>query len=72
MRAFVPDTATSTTTDVLDVSSLITTSGDEQGLLGFAFDPNFATNHYIYVNYTRSGDGATVIARYTWDGTDTA
>ena len=40
--------------------------------MGFAFDPNFATNHYIYVNYTRSGDGATVIARYTWDGTNTA
>jgi uncharacterized repeat protein (TIGR03806 family) len=72
VRAFVPDTATSTTTDVLSVSSLITTSGDEQGLLGFAFDPNFATNHYIYVDYTRSGDGATVIARYTWDGTNTA
>ena len=70
VRAFSPSAATSTT-DVLNVSTLITTSGNEQGLLGFAFDPDFATNHYVYVNYTRSGDGATVVARYTWDGTNT-
>ncbi|MCB9135323.1 MAG: PQQ-dependent sugar dehydrogenase, partial [Anaerolineales bacterium] len=26
--------------------------GSEQGLLGLAFDPNFASNGYFYVNYT--------------------
>jgi glucose/arabinose dehydrogenase len=40
-------------------------SGGERGLLGLAFHPNYATNGYFYVNYTRTGDGATVIARYT-------
>jgi len=30
-----------------------------------AFHPNYATNGYFYVNYTRAGDGATVIARYS-------
>jgi glucose/arabinose dehydrogenase len=65
-KVFDPASA-SGTTDVLDVSSLVV-AGGEQGLLGFAFDPAFASNHFVYVNYTRSGDGATVIARYTWDG----
>jgi glucose/arabinose dehydrogenase len=27
-------------------------SSGERGLLGIAFDPNFATNHYLYVYYT--------------------
>lgn len=39
--------------------------GSEQGLLGLAFHPDYATNGYFYVNYTRNGDGATVVARYS-------
>jgi glucose/arabinose dehydrogenase len=44
------------------------TTSDEQGLLGLAFDPDYATNGYFYVNYTTTGGGAagrTIIARYT-------
>ncbi len=40
------------------------TTGSEQGLLGLAFHPNYATNRFFYVNYTDSA-GNTVIARYT-------
>jgi glucose/arabinose dehydrogenase len=29
-----------------------TTTSGERGLLGVAFDPNFATNHFVYVYYT--------------------
>jgi len=50
----------------LNLSGIIT-SGGERGLLGLAFHPQYATNGYFYVNYTRSGDGATVIARYSVD-----
>src|SRR5437762_4173956 len=32
--------------------SLTVDSSGERGLLGIAFDPNFATNHYVYVYYT--------------------
>ncbi len=39
-------------------------SGGERGLLGLAFPPGFAQKQYFYVNYTRAGDGATVVARY--------
>jgi len=39
-------------------------AGGERGLLGLAFDPDFATNRRFYVNYTRTGDGATVISSF--------
>lgn len=45
----------------LDLSSEVVTSY-EQGLLGLAFHPDFATNGRFYVDYTRAGDGATVIS----------
>ena len=47
----------------LDIATLVL-SGDERGLLGVAFHPQFATTRYVYVNYTRKPDGATVVARY--------
>jgi glucose/arabinose dehydrogenase len=46
----------------LDISGIVST-GSEQGLLGLAFDPLYATNRRFYVSYTDvSGDS--VIARY--------
>ncbi len=45
----------------LDVGSRIV-DGGEQGLLGLAFHPDFATNRYLYTYYTRPG-GDIVIAR---------
>ncbi len=48
----------------LDVSSIIT-AGGEQGLLGLAFDPNYATNGYFYIVYSnKTGVGDDVLARY--------
>ncbi len=52
-------------TPFLTLTTATILSGGERGLLGLAFHPNYATNGYFYVNYTRAGDGATVIARYT-------
>jgi len=54
-------------TDFLNLSSKIAvpvSGGDERGLLGLAFHPQYAANGKFYVNYTRAGDGATVIAEY--------
>lgn len=49
----------------LDIHSLVERTGNEQGLLGLAFHPDYANNGYFYVDYTRAGDGATVLARYS-------
>jgi glucose/arabinose dehydrogenase len=43
-----------TRTQFLDISALTTTDG-ERGLLSMAFDPNYASNGFFYVDYT--GDG---------------
>lgn len=39
-------------------------SGGEQGLLGMAFPPDPASKGHFYVNYTRAGDGSTVVSRF--------
>jgi glucose/arabinose dehydrogenase len=52
-----------TPTIFLDITSRVL-SGGERGLLGLAFHPQFETNRRFFVNYTRRGDGATVIAEY--------
>ncbi|MEO8008991.1 MAG: PQQ-dependent sugar dehydrogenase [Betaproteobacteria bacterium] len=49
----------------LDISVLVSTGG-EQGLLGLAFDPNYAINRRFYVSYTDTS-GSSVIARYLAD-----
>jgi glucose/arabinose dehydrogenase len=52
-----------TPTVYLNIASRVR-AGGEQGLLGLAFHPQFATNRRFFVNYTRVPDGATVIAEY--------
>ncbi|MBI2758507.1 MAG: PQQ-dependent sugar dehydrogenase [Chloroflexi bacterium] len=54
-------------TPFLDISDLVGNTGNEQGLLGLAFHPNFKDNPYLYVNYT-DNNGDTVIARFQATG----
>jgi len=66
-RIKVVQPGTSVPTVFIDLSSKIVVpviTGDERGLLGMTFSPNFATNGKFYVNYTRVGDGTTVVAEY--------
>lgn len=51
----------------LDISSKVSQSGGERGLLGLAFHPDYHENGYFYVNYTRASNGTTVIARFSVD-----
>lgn len=41
------------TTPFLNLTTIVDDSGSEQGLLGMAFHPDYATNGYFYVHYTR-------------------
>jgi glucose/arabinose dehydrogenase len=50
------------TTLFLDIHDLVS-AGGERGLLSIAFDPNFATNHLFYVDYTNV-NGDTRVVRY--------
>lgn len=57
---------------VLLASAFVTLSVDsngERGLLGVAFDPNFASNYYVYVYHTVPGSTAhNRISRFTANG----
>jgi glucose/arabinose dehydrogenase len=57
-------------TPFLDISSLVKAAGNEQGLLGLAFHPNYGSNGFFYLNYTADTSGDTVIARYQVSGGD--
>jgi glucose/arabinose dehydrogenase len=48
----------------LDIEDRVDDSGPEQGLLGLAFAPDYASTGHFYVNYT-DNQGDTVVARYT-------
>ena len=51
-------------TPFLDINDLVIDSGNERGLLGLAFHPDYVLNGYLFVNYTDNA-GNSVIARFT-------
>jgi glucose/arabinose dehydrogenase len=55
----------------LDLTAKVLTNANERGLLGFAFDPDYQTTGHVFVSYTRTGDGASIIERYTASTPDT-
>ncbi|HMN40333.1 MAG TPA: PQQ-dependent sugar dehydrogenase [Phycisphaerales bacterium] len=55
---------------VLDIADRVSTENDN-GLLGLAFDPAFATTGFLYINYN-SLDGFVNLVRYHIDRTDGA
>ncbi len=53
----------------LDIQGQVLDAGNEQGLLGMAFDPDYATNGFFYLNYTRgTGTGISRISRWHVSG----
>jgi glucose/arabinose dehydrogenase len=52
------------TAPFLDISKRINSTGNSQGLLGLAFDPNYLTNGFFYVDYTDK-NGHTQISRFS-------
>lgn len=62
---WVLDSAGNRLDTFLNIISRVRSTANEQGLLGLAFDPDYAQSGHFYVNYTRQNDGATVIARFS-------
>jgi glucose/arabinose dehydrogenase len=62
----ITDSMTVLPTPFLNIQSIVNDAGNEQGLLGLAFDPAYASNGYFYVHYTGgSGNGFSVVSRFT-------
>lgn len=55
----------------LDITALVESGGNEQGLLGLAFHPHFSENGRFFVTYTAK-DGANTLAAYVANGARTA
>jgi glucose/arabinose dehydrogenase len=65
-KVLLLDTSFRTVGTVLDLTGSIST-GNEQGVLSVAFDPSYASNHRLYVDYTEKGGDTRVVA-YTVTG----
>ena len=64
IRVFPNDRDTEQDSLFLDISARVDDAGNEKGLLGLAFHPEFETNGYFYVNYTAEGLNRTFISRF--------
>jgi glucose/arabinose dehydrogenase len=65
IRVFPNDSTVSAYSTFLDISNRISSSSGEEGLLGLAFDPNYAKDGFFFVDYTAPNPRRTVIARYS-------
>ncbi|HEX9650295.1 MAG TPA: PQQ-dependent sugar dehydrogenase [Cyclobacteriaceae bacterium] len=65
ISVFSNDEITEVKNVFLDISNLVDDGGNEEGLLGLAFHPNYAANGFFYVNYTASNPNRTVISRFS-------
>ncbi len=56
-------------TPFLDIDAQVNSGGNERGLLGLTFHPDYANNGYFYVNYIDLG-GDTKVSRFSVSTTD--
>jgi glucose/arabinose dehydrogenase len=64
ISVFQNDSKTAEKSEFLEIEAKVDDSGNEEGLLGLAFHPDFKNNGYFYVNYTASSPNRTVISRF--------
>ncbi|OOG77106.1 sorbosone dehydrogenase family protein [Algoriphagus sp. A40] len=64
ISVFQNNSAATAKSEFLNIEQKVDDSGNEEGLLGLAFHPNFESNGYFFVNYTASGPNRTVISRF--------
>lgn len=64
IKVFENNTNVAAAQTFLDITARVNDSGNEEGLLGLAFHPDYKNNGYFFVNYTANPPRRTVIARY--------
>ncbi|MCI0816081.1 MAG: PQQ-dependent sugar dehydrogenase [Chloroflexi bacterium] len=52
----------------LDITGRVSRARREEGLLGLAFDPGFASNGYFYLYYSAAGPRRSVLSRFSVSG----
>lgn len=64
ISVFANDQGVESKKTFLDIREKVDDQGNEEGLLGLAFHPDYKTNGYFYVNYTAANPNRTVISRF--------
>ena len=54
----------------LDIQERVSVSGNEEGLLGLAFDPYYESNGYFYVYYSAASPRRSVVSRFKLSAED--
>jgi glucose/arabinose dehydrogenase len=62
---FGNDSEVASTDTFLDIRGRVNDQGNEEGLLGLAFDPAYEANGYFYVYYSAAGPRRSVISRFS-------
>ncbi len=70
IKVFQNDSNISVSSNYLNITDRVSSAASERGLLGLAFHPNYAANGYLYVYYTRVGDFANVLSRFSRSSTN--
>lgn len=70
ISVFDNDPAANSKTAFLDISAKVNDQGNEEGLLGLAFHPQYAENGFFFVNYTAASPRRTVISRFKVSAAD--
>jgi glucose/arabinose dehydrogenase len=55
----------------LDITDRVNRGGNEEGLLGLVFDPDYQENDYFYVYYSATGPTRSVLSRFGLDQENT-
>ena len=63
--SFPKNADTSESTPFFDIRIGVSDSGNEEGVLGFDFDPDFDTNVHFFVYYSASQPRRSVISQFT-------
>lgn len=64
ISVFVNDPAVDGKSNFLDISARVKDQGNEEGLLGLAFHPDYQSNGYFFVYYTAASPNRTVVSRF--------
>ena len=62
---FPNDQSVQSATVFLDIRERVSDRGEEEGLLGIAFDPDYATSGHLYLYYTASAPRRSVVSRFS-------
>ena len=70
IMVFPNDQDVTSATTFLDISARVSDRGEEEGLLGLAFDPDYRSNGYLYVYYSAAEPRRSVVSRFSVSADD--